>query len=152
MEKAYSYLVEWSISYFKNRDLIFKKIESVEKSKGGFDFNIKFKDKEQFFIVKLIVDNDKFLERFDSEKHFGLVVANTKSNFDFVIKNWDKLVKFKHLCVYFFNPFSKLDKKWIVCPYTHNNICEKDALEKGIKSMFEMVEPLTEAGIRDTFK
>jgi len=151
--KAHSYLVDWTINYLKNKDLLVKKIELVEKNKDGFDVYIKFKDKEQFFIVKPIIESvDEALSKFDFENYFGLVVFNTAGNFDVLIKNWDKFAKFKHLCVYFVNPFSQLDRRWVIYPYTHNNICEKSALEKGLRSMFDMVEPLTEEQIKDRFK
>ena len=48
--------------------------------------------------------------------------------------------------------WDNIDKKWIIYPCTHNNICEKDALERGLRSMSEMVEPLTESSIKDKFK
>jgi hypothetical protein len=152
-DKAHQYLVDWIVDFLKNKDLLLKKIELIEKNKDGFDVYIKFRDKEQFFIVKpLTGDIDKKLSKFNEQGHFGLVVFNTKSNFDILIRNWDKIVKFKNLSVYFINPFSQLDKKWIIHPYVHNNICERNALEKGLRSMFEMVEPLTEDNIKDRFK
>lgn len=148
-DKAHSYLVDWIIDFLKNKDLLLKRIEIVEKNKDDFDVYVKFKDKEQFFVVKPIIkDVDEVLGRFDSEGYFGLVLLNTVGNFDVLIKNWDNFAKFKNLCVYFVNPFSQLDKKWIIYPYTHNNICDKNALEKGLKAMFEMVEPLTEEQIK----
>lgn len=153
VDKVHEYLVDWTINYLKNRNLYLKKIESIGKNKNGFDVYVKFKEREQFFVIgPVIEDVDKLLSKFDSEKHFGLVVLNTSSNFDVLVKNWDKFVKIKHLCVYFVNPSSKLDEKWIIYPCTHNNICEKDALEKGLRSMFDMVEPLNESSIKDTFK
>jgi len=151
--KAHSYLVDWIINFLKNKDLYLRKIELVEKNKEGFDVYVKFKDKEQYFIVEpLIEDVNEVLGKFDSERHFGLVVFNTTGNFDVLVRNWSKFVEFKRLCVYFVNPFSQLDKKWIIYPYTHNHICEKNSLEKGLKAMFEMVEPLTDSVIKDRFK
>ena len=147
-DKAKQYLVEWTINFLKNKDLYLKRIEVVEENKGGFDVYGKFKDKDQFLIVKPVMENvDEVLPKFDSERHFGLVVFNTAGNFDVLIKNWDKFLKFKQLCIYFVNPFSQLDKKWLIYPYTHNNICERGALEKGLRAMFEMVEPLAESSI-----
>ncbi len=152
-DKAHEYLVDWIINYLKNKDLFLKKIETVEKNKKSFDVYIKFKDREQFFIVKPVIgDVDEILSKFDNEKWYGLVLFNNLSNLDILVNNWDKFVKFRHLCVYFVNPFSQLDKKWIIYPYTHNNICEKDALEKGLRAMSDMVEPLSEGKIKDTFK
>ena len=151
--EAHSYLVEWTIDYLKNKDAFLKQIELIEKNKDGFDVYVKFKEKEQFFIVKPVIeDNDKLLSGFDENRNFGLVVFNTKNNFNLLIKDWGKFVKFKKLCIYFVNPFSQLDKRWVIFPYTHNNICEKGALEKGLRAMFEMVDPLTEEAIKDRFK
>jgi len=148
-DKVKEQLVDWTFNYLKNKYLYLKRIEVIEKNKKGFDIYVKFKDREQFFVVQPVIEDiDGVFSKFDSEKHFGLVVLNTKGNLDILVKNWKEFVKFKHLCVYFVNPSSKLDKKWIIYPYTHNNICEKDALEKGLNSMFEMVEPLNE---KDTF-
>jgi len=151
--KAHLYLVDWIINFLKNKDLFLKNIELVEKKKDGFDVYVKFRDKEQFFIVEpLIEDVNKILGKFDSGRYFGLVMFNTAGNFNVLVQNWNKFVEFKHLCIYFVNPFSQLDKKWIIYPYTHNNICERGSLEKGLKAMFEMVEPLSESQIKDRFK
>jgi hypothetical protein len=168
MDKAHSELVDWTINYLKNRDLFLRKIDVIEKDKKGFDVYVKFKDslkskisnsyespirkKEQFFVVMPIMSEIKELfSRFEPGGNYGLVVFNTLSNFNVLIDNWKEFVKFKGLCVYFVNPSSKLDKRWVIYPYTHNNICEEGSLKAGLKSMFDMVEVLTEAKIKDTF-
>ncbi|MBS3098378.1 hypothetical protein J4209_06310 [Candidatus Woesearchaeota archaeon] len=51
MDKLHSFLVEWTINYVKNRDVIDRKIENIEEGKEGFDIVVRFKDKTQFFIV-----------------------------------------------------------------------------------------------------
>jgi hypothetical protein len=150
---AKEYLVEWTVDFLKNRDIMLRKIEGVQKDKDGYDVYVKYKDKEQNIVVMPEVeDADALLSRFNENGHFGLVLLNTQDNFHFLIKNWERLVKFRNLCVYFINPFSSLDKRWIIYPYTHNNICESGSLEKGLKSMFDMVEPLKESTIKDRFK
>jgi len=152
-DKIHSQLVDWAINYLKNKDLISRKIELIEKNRDGFDFYIKFKDKEQFFVVDPVIgDIGKILSKFDPERYFGLFVLNTKHNLDILVKNWGEFVKIKNLGIYFVNPFSQLDKKWIIYPYTHNSICEQNALERGLKTMFDMVETLTEEQIKDRFK
>jgi len=106
MDAAYPYLKEWIINYLKNRDLLFRKIEAVEENKEGFDFYIQFKDKGQFFIVMPVMqDVGGIFTKLDSERHFGLVVLNTSSNFKVLLENWEKFAQFRHLCVYFVNPF-----------------------------------------------
>lgn len=146
-------MVDWIINYVKNRDSIAKKIENIEKNKGGFDVFVKFNDREQYFIVIPFINNiDGVLTKIKEDMHFGLVVFNTKENFKVVTDNWKKLINFKHLSIYFINPFSQLDKKWIIYPYTHNRICDEGSLELGLKTMFEMVEPISEEKAKTLIK
>ena len=69
-----------------------------------------------------------------------------------MLDNWDKLTKYTSLMLYFVNPFSKLDKKWVINPHVHSKICDDKALRNGLKSMFEMVTALSEADIQQKFK
>jgi len=85
--------------------------------------------------------------KLNEKKHFGLIVFNTKENFDIIIENWDKLIKFNFLTIYFVNPFSSLDKKWIINPSVHHKICDESSLKLGLKSMFESVDVITEKEI-----
>ena len=144
--KLHSYLVEWVIDFARNKDLISKKIESIETNKDGFDLHIKYKDREQYFIIiPNITDFDNIIQKFNNNSYFSIVTLNSKNNLDVVIKNWNRLVQFKFLNIIFVNPLSELDKKWIVFPYTHQKVCDGSSLENGLKSMFEMVEPIEEA-------
>ena len=68
------------------------------------------------------------------------ICLNSSENFSFLTKNWDKFTDLKKLAVYFVNPFSKTEKKWIIHPYTHSKITEKSSLKQGLKSMFDTVE------------
>ena len=88
----------------------------------------------------------------DKEGHYGLVILNSKENLNVIIGNWKRLIEFKNLCVYFVNPFSQLDKKWLVFPCTHNRICDENSLETGLKAMFEMVESITEEDAKARLK
>jgi len=182
-------LVDWIVTYVKNRDSVAKKIESIEKDKDGFDVFVKFKGslkseisnsrrnskgisgvpekpkvflrtyessirkKEQYFIVMPFINNiDDVLTKIKEDMHFGMVTFNTKENFNVVIDNWKKLINFKHLSIYFVNPFSQLDKKWIIYPYTHSKICDEGSLKLGLKTMFEMVEPIDEEKVKTLIK
>lgn len=139
MDKFYAFLLDWAINYIKNRDLLTKNIENIEKNKNGF--NVNFKDKKQYFIVKPFIDNvGEIINKINKEEHFSLVVFNTKKNFEAVADNWDILIEFENLSIYFANPFSKLDRKWIIYPYTHHQIGDSASLERGLRTMFETVE------------
>ena len=145
METAHSFLVEWTASFVKNKDVIARKIETIEKNKDGFDLYVKFKDKEQFFIISPSISNlDLIISKLKNDSHYCIVTLNSGENLDSLIKNWRRLIEFKLLCVIFVNPFSQLDKKWIIYPYTHHKICDESSLKTGLKSMFEMVEPIEE--------
>ena len=141
MDRLHSFLQEWTVNYVKNRDLLTKSIESVEKNKEGF--LVRFKDRKQFFIVEpFIGDINEVIKKINEEEYFSLVVFNTKENFEAVVENWNRLVEFKKLSIYFVNPFSQLDKKWIVYPYTHHQVGSESSLELGLKTMFETVESI----------
>jgi len=142
MGKMYSFLVEWTVNFVKNRDLLTKNIEDVEKNKEGFF--VKFKDRKQFFIIEPFVEDiDEVIKKINEEEHFSLVVFNTKENFEVIVENWNMLIEFKKLSIYFVNPFSQLDKKWIIFPYTHHKVGSESSLESGLKTMFETVDSIS---------
>lgn len=146
MENAHSYLVEWTENFVKNKDVIAKKIENIEKNKNGFDLHVKFKDKEQFFIITAsISDLNSIVARINNDCNFCIVTLNSRENLENLLKNWRRLIELKFLSIIFVNPFSQMDKKWIIYPYTHHRICDESSLKTGLKSMFEMVEPIEEA-------
>lgn len=145
MEKSHSFLVKWTIDFIKNKDILSKKIEYIENGKDCFDLYVKYNDKNQYFIIRAKIDNiDSIIQMLNNEHHFTIVILNSKNNFNVIFKTWGKLVNFKFLSIIFINPFSEIDKKWIVFPYTHHKICDESSLENGLKAMFETVEPIEE--------
>ena len=145
MENTHSYLIEWTVNFVKNKDVITKKIENIEKNRQGCDLYVKFKDKEQFFIISPSLNSlDALIPKIKGNSHFCIVTLNSSENLDNLVKNWRRLIEFTLLSVIFVNPFSQLDKKWIICPCTHHKICDESSLKTGLKSMFEMVEPIEE--------
>lgn len=143
--KSHSFLVEWTISFVKNKDIMSKKIEHIENGKDGFDLHVKYRDREHYFMIAPIIDDiDFMLRKVSGNAHFSIVTLNSKENFETILKNWGKLTGFKFLSIILVNPFSGLDKKWTVFPYTHQRICDESSLETGLRSMFEMVEPIEE--------
>lgn len=142
---SHSFLVDWTINFVKNKDIIAKKIEKIENGKNGFDLYVKYKDREQYFIIAAnILGIDSIIKRINNNYYFSIVTLNSRENFDIILKNWDKLINFKFLNIIFVNPFSDLDKKWIVFPHTHHKISDESSLKNGLKAMFETVEPIEE--------
>jgi len=131
-------LKQWTLEFIKHKDLIQKSITSIKENDV---IHVKSKDKEQVYVVQPEIDG--FQEAIDySEKDIWVVMVcyNTKQNFYKLIKNWENLVKYRKLSVMFVNPESKIDKKWIIYPATHNSICDASSLKTGLESMFAMVD------------
>ena len=143
--KAHSFLVDWTVNFVKHKDMLAKKIENIEKNKDGFDLYIKYKDREQYFIIAAAIKEiDSIIQKISNDSHITIVTLNSKENFELLLKNWGKLVHFKFLSIIFVNPFSELDKKWMIFPHVHQKISDESSLETGLKSMFRMVEPIEE--------
>jgi hypothetical protein len=143
--KSGSFLADWTVNFIKNKDIIAKKIQNIENGKNGFDLHVKYRDREQYFIIAPSISNiDSIIQKIDNNAHYTIVTLNSKENFDSMLKSWHNLVSFKFLSIIFVNPFSQLDKKWVIFPHTHHKICDESSLENGLKSMFGMVEPIGE--------
>ena len=143
--KVHSFLVDWAVNFLKNKDILAKKIENIEHDKDGFDLYVKYRDREQYFIIQADIGNiDAIIQKLNNEHHFSIVTLNSKNNFKTIFKNWNRLVQFKFLSIMFINPFSGMDKKWTMFPHTHHKICDESSLEMGLKAMFETVEPIEE--------
>src|SRR3989338_8894245 len=124
MNDVSSFLAEWTVSYLKNKDILAKRIESIEKDKNGFNIIVNYSDRINFFVIMPIINDITGLikKMNDKEAHYSLVTLNNRLNLDFLVKNWNALSEFRNLCIYFVNPFSQLDKKWLVFPYTHSRV------------------------------
>lgn len=126
-------LSEWVKVFLQNRDVFNKVITGFEKVNG--DLLVKRSNGDLLVFVRPELDDISDVSVRDGPS--VLAVLNSKRNLDAVIKNWDVLSKKKDLCVYFINPNS--NDKWLLYPYTHNQITEKSALRRGLESLFSMV-------------
>ncbi len=148
--KLHSFLVEWTLNFIKNKDIFLKKIDEIENGKDGFDLYVKYKDREQYFIITpKISEIEPIISRINNISYFSIITLNSRDNLDSLLKNWNRLINFKFLNIIFINPFSESDKKWIIFPHTHQKICNLPSLESGLKSMFAMVEPISEQELLD---
>ena len=141
MDHVNSFVIDWSIRFLENKDSIKGHIVNIEKNKGEFDYIINYNDRKKYFIVKLNLDEGIF-KILKNDIFIGIFALNNPSNLSFIVSNWKQLIEFKFLNIYFVNPFSSSDKVWTINPYIHDKVCEKTALEDGLKAMAEMVNPL----------
>ncbi|HLC64817.1 MAG TPA: hypothetical protein VJI46_01695 [Candidatus Nanoarchaeia archaeon] len=137
MQEPKKILAEWFVQFAKNRDLIHRKIESIDENENV----IHYKDKDlNILIGPFLGDVGEIIRQMEKGKHYAVVVFNTKDNFKKIFENWKSLAEFRFLTIYFVNPLSQKDKKWIVMPHTHSRITEEKSLKRGLMSMFEMVD------------
>jgi hypothetical protein len=140
MEKMREKLLGFVKTYVKNKDLMFRRIESVTDNENGFF--VKYKHKESQFLAEPVL-NPGVIEKIAKIKNVSVICINTKENLDFVVKRWKELSNYQNLNVYFVNPFSKMERIWIIHPYTHSRVADNESLELGLKTMFENVEEIS---------
>ena len=135
-------LKEWTIEYIKHKDLFKKSIIDI---KINDVIHVKTKDKEQVYVVMSSLEGfQEAIEYAEKDAWVVLVCHNTKKNLDALIKNWQTFAKYSKLSTIFANPDSKMDKKWLLYPSTHNKICDPANLKTGLEAMFAMVDEYME--------
>ena len=138
-------MVEWAINYEKHRDIILKKIKNIDRNADGYNLKISYKENEKFILVMSSLANAEEIRfRLKEGRSVTIITLNSKQNMDFLIDNWKLLIDSPELTIMFINPFSLTDHRWIIRPYIHNKIAENSVLKKGIKTMFEAVDSITE--------
>lgn len=142
------HLVDWTITYLKSRDAISKSIQTIEANKEGADVYVTFKDCQLAIIIEPFLKDTAFIGRLMPFKEKGikirLVTTNSKESLNVIIGNWKLISEFdKEFNILFVNPFSKLERKWMIYPQTHAGIAGK-GFERGLKALFATVEPITE--------
>lgn len=143
MDKLKRYITDWAVNYEKHRDMIKKEIEKLEIKEDEIAICLKER-KRYILVIPKMEDAESLRVKIKELQNVTVVTINSKDNLQFIIDNWKKFTDIKGLAIIFINPFSNTDNKWIIKPYVHQLIAENKALKKGLKSMFSMVEPITE--------
>ncbi len=159
------FLTEWMVLFLKNKDLIFRRFKSITKDKNKITLVQHNGDVQVFHVKPFPQDLLKDLHEIKANTNhspptthhqqpsFGIVLANTRTNFDALLKNWDALVNLdKKLCIYFINPFSGRAKQWAIHPVTHQMITGGVGLKIGLTALFETVEETTEDAVTKNIK
>ncbi len=149
------FLTDWVILFLKNKDLIFKRFFSITADKNKITLTSSTGDIQVFFVKPFPRDLLKELSGIKSRSStaFGIVVANTRTNFDALLKSWDLLVNLdRRLCIYFVNPFSLTAKQWAIHPATHQLITSGAGLKIGLTALFETVDKTTEEELTQKIK
>ncbi|MFC1741856.1 hypothetical protein ACFL3V_04945 [Nanoarchaeota archaeon] len=136
------YLLEWFVRYTRNRDIVFRKISEIKEEGNVVVVCLKDGTVVHYYIDPFPDDISELVSGI-KEEHVGVVMYNSKENFGAVVSAWKKLAAVKNLTLYFINPFSKLEKRWIIKPSVHSRVTAPEALEEGLNSMYVMVEPIS---------
>ncbi len=149
VDKETTFLKNWAVRYIKNKDILLKKIVSVDEQDD--EFTVKRKEQEQRFFVKpYLSEIDAILKEIKQHaENKALICFHTKGNFDILIKRWKDFVEIgRKFTIYFVNPFSKTERVLNLSPYTHQMIADDATLVQGLKTMAENVEFTTEDEIK----
>ena len=130
--------------HIKNKDLIFRRIADIQQ--GEDMVLVQMNDNRTCgYLVEPFIQGMESLTPLKDHECCFLICYNTKGNLDFLIKNWDKIIKFKrNFCIMFINPFSRGEKKWAIYPATHDLVSERPTLKLGLEVLFATVDAITE--------
>ena len=131
---------EWIVAYLKHKDVIRKSITSIEEKDDHV--LVTYKDgKELALVVSHLDDAPAVLKRLGkhTERAVLLVTLNTKKNLSALIAHWKQFAALKTLKVFFINPDTQGEQKWIIAPYVHNSIADSASLRSGLASLAEQV-------------
>jgi hypothetical protein len=130
-------MLEWAEHFVKHKDLVLRKIDSVSKSNGILIIKNKDKTTEQLIALESLSEIPAKLS-----SKTTIVIPNSKANFKKLIDNWSNLAQQAGLTIIFLNLKSFKEKKWIIRPFVHHRICDEQNLKKGLKSIYETVDPV----------
>lgn len=141
-DDAVKYLAEWVEVYARYKGIYSEKISEVTHSQGEVRVKIGA-SVESYHIMPFSLDVTNIDQSCTSADRVFLVMFNIQETLDQLIEVWPKLIQHHNLRVVMVNPFSKTERRWVICPAVHHTFTDPAALEKGLKALFKTVEPLT---------
>lgn len=139
---AGKYLTEWTEIYARYKSVHSKNISEITRGKN--EVRVKLGESlESYHIMPFSLDVSSIDQDCKDADRVFLVTFNTKETLAQLIEVWPKLIPHENLRIVMVNPFSKKERRWIVCPAVHHFFTDQAALEKGLKALFRTVEPIT---------
>jgi hypothetical protein len=129
-----SKLKEWIIGRIKHQDLFTRKLKNITEKEEKI--LVDYIDKKA--TVQILVELDA--KKMYKDDNLEIITLNTNKNLSALIKDWNKFSKNKNLKIFFVNPKLQHDNFWILKPYVHNMITDKNSLRQGLKALFSTVE------------
>ncbi|MBS3129004.1 hypothetical protein J4410_07725, partial [Candidatus Woesearchaeota archaeon] len=119
-------LLRWAKTYLEQKDIHKKEISSLTKE-DPWDIILNLKNgTRKLCKIEKQFDPEKLLPLLGIEPVF-VFLPNTRKNFQMLVQHWQALKTFPKLCIFFVNPHSATETKWIIYPYTHDRITEKES-------------------------
>jgi hypothetical protein len=143
MLDAKAVLKKWAFDFVKSRDAFFRKIAKIDD--GPENFTVFYKDgrEQPHLILPTLGEVAPLLSSIGKDKPLAIVTLNNRANRQKLADIWKSVADFKLLTIYFSNPFSNGEKKWVLMPHVHNKICDGN-LATGFNSLSELVEDISE--------
>jgi hypothetical protein len=138
--KAAQILKEWAMRYVKNRASSLEGIVATEEKANSIIMK-KNDGSAATYVVEPVFDIKR------AKEGVTIVALSNSTNIDAIAKNWSSLSRLKGMKIILANPFSTQEERWTVSPEIHNRICDKKTLKLGLKTMAELVDPITEKEI-----
>jgi len=126
-------IFDWTSRYIKYKDAVKKSILELEEKTETNEIFVKEKSGKEIKYVCFNELDDLDVTKIKDEK---IVSLNTKSNIDWLLKNWKEIVKTKVTFI-FANP--ERSANWAINPALHHIITDKSALKTGIYTLFESI-------------
>lgn len=127
-------LKDWVLNYVKSRAAFDGDDFSIEES--GNSISLKKDSGNKLFLVSDFLDDSLLKVIEDHAGSLTVVAALSKiDNVNWLVKNWDFLIKFDKLSFMFIN--LDTSEKWAVFPKSHDLVTERSVLKKGLLSLFE---------------
>jgi hypothetical protein len=144
MGNAKSALKKWAIDFLRSKDAFFRKIAKIDDH--SIDFTVTYKDgKEQrHFILPTLDAAIQALSTITPHRPIAIITLSNRANRQKLAELWKSLTPYKLLTIYFVNPFSSQEKKWVLMPHVHDKVCDGASLAAGFNSLSELVEDISE--------
>ncbi|MEK6854374.1 MAG: hypothetical protein AABX60_03490 [Nanoarchaeota archaeon] len=139
---SFDFTKEWAVRYVRHRDIAAKKISEIKDTDYGFQ--IINKDGTLLECVVQLTIKGISQQFIAATKNVLVITLSNDENIQAVYKMWDALAANRALLIVFVNHFSALEDKWVLKPYLHNKVCDRNSLLQGLRAMSELVEPIDE--------
>lgn len=122
---------DWIIHYVKAKDVFTKSLKDYNISEDVIEFS--FENHKHYYLFQKLLD-DKIINKASKYEKKTIVCEKNEENFNFVIKNFEKLAAINNLILIFLSKDKK--EKVLLNPKLHNLIADPDNLKQGLKSLF----------------